>query len=326
MWIRIFGFIFLFVFGFTLIPGKAVSADYPTREIEFIAAFAPGSSTDSFARLAAKFGEKYIGKPLVVVNKTGGGGVLGYASLAAAKPNGYTIGLLGMSFLVHQYLLKVVTYNYKKDFRIIAQVDYSAEAFFTIKGGPYDIPLKEFVKKAKEKPGAIKIGVGGSVWGGQDFARAVFEDTANVKLNKVPFPTLSGFIAAVLGGHVDIGVGPAAEWASLYKAGKLGVLALCTDKRDPRFPDIPTTKELGFDVGDLSPYHWIGAPKGTPDPIINFLAEAYKKAFAEQSFKDACSNLGATASWDSPEGSIKTMEKVERRYLDVIKKNDVKPQ
>jgi len=136
MWIRIFGFVFSLVFGLSLIPGAAFSLDYPTREIEFIAPFAPGSSSDSFSRLAAKFGEKYAGKPIVVVNKTGGGGVLGYSSLAAAKPDGYTIGLLAQSVLVHQYLLKGVTYNYKKDFRVIAQVDYSAEAFFTKKGGP----------------------------------------------------------------------------------------------------------------------------------------------------------------------------------------------
>jgi tripartite-type tricarboxylate transporter receptor subunit TctC len=204
-------------------------------------------------------------------------------------------------------------------------VDYSAEAFFTKKGGPYDIPLKELVKRAKERPGAIKIGVGGSVWGAQDFARAFFEDVANIKLNRVPFPGVSDLIPSVMGGHVDIAVGPSAEWAPYYKAGQFSVLAVCMDKRDPRYPDIPTSKELGYDVV-LSAYHWIGTPVKTPDPIIAFLAEAFKKAFAEQGFKDGCDTLGGTAAWEGPENSLKTMEKVEQLYMAVIKKFDLKPQ
>lgn len=325
MGMRVSVFIVALVLAASLTPGEIRGLDYPTREIEFIAPFAPGSSTDAFSRLAAKFGEKYVGKPIVVVNKVGGGGVRGYAAISSAKPDGYTMGLLGQSVMVHPYLLKGVTYNYKKDFRILSQVDYSAEAFFTKKGGPYDIPLKELVKKAKEKPETIKMGVAGSVWGAPDFTRAFLEEEAGVKFNRVPFPGAGDLIPAVMGGHSDLGVGPSAEWAPYYKGGQFSVLAVCTEKRDPRYPDIPTAKELGFDVV-FSAYHWIGAPAGTPDPIVNLLADAFKKAFSEQGFKDGCDHLGATAAWDSPEGSLKAMEKVEQLYLKVIKKYDLKPQ
>lgn len=318
-------FVAALVLAASLIPGNILGLDYPTREIEFIAPFGPGSSTDAFSRLAAKFGEKHVGKPIVVVNKVGGGGVRGYAAIAAAKPDGYTIGLLAQSVMAHPYLLKGVTYNYKKDFRVIAQVDYSAEGFFTKKGGPYDIPLKELIKRAKEKPGMIKMGVGGSVWGAQDFTRAFLEEDAGIKFNRVPYPAAGDIVPAVLGGHVDIAVGPSAEWAPYYKGGQMSVLAACTDKRDPRYPDIPTAKEQGVDVV-FSAYHWIGAPAGTPDPVINFLAEAFKKAFSEQGFKDGCDHLGGTAAWESPQNGLKTMEKVEELYLKVIKKYDLKPQ
>lgn len=131
-----------------LAPMSAIGSDYPTREIEFIAGYAPGSNTDNFARLAGKYGEKYVGKPIVVVNKPPA--ARGFAALAAAKPDGYTLGIISNSTIGQQYLLKGVTFHYRKSYRVICQIDYSAEGVFTKKGGPYDIPLKELVKKAKE--------------------------------------------------------------------------------------------------------------------------------------------------------------------------------
>jgi tripartite-type tricarboxylate transporter receptor subunit TctC len=98
-----------------------------------------------------------------------------------------------------------------------------------------------------------------------------------------------------------------------------------TEKRDPRFPEIPTFKEQGYDVV-LSTIHWIAAPAGTPDSIVNVLAEAFKKAVGERGFKEAADNLGATAAWESPEGSIKSMEKLDQLYQRIVKKYDLKPQ
>lgn len=89
-----------------------------------------------------------------------------------------------------------------------------------------------------------------------------------------------------MGGHVDIEFGPASEWAHLYRAGKVNVLAVSTEQRDPRFLNIPTFKELGYDVV-ISAIHWIAAPAGKPDAIINFLGESFKKGFSEQRLQGA---------------------------------------
>jgi tripartite-type tricarboxylate transporter receptor subunit TctC len=301
----------------------ALALDYPQREIEFISAYAPGSNTDNFARVAAKFGEKYVGKPIVVVNKPGGGGSRGFAALAAAKPDGYTIGIISNSTIGQYYLLKGVTFHYRKSYRPVAQIDYSAEGLFVKKEGPYDIPMKELIKKAKEKPDTIKVGIGGS-WTAQDFARAIFEEEAGVKFVKVPFPGAAEAIPALLGKHVDIEFGPASEWAHLYKAGKVTVLAVSTEQRDPRFPEIPTFREFGFDVV-IPAIHWIAAPAGTPDPITHILAEAFKKAFSEPAFKEAADHLGATAAWEGPEGCVRAMDKLDQLYQKVVKKYGLKP-
>ena len=307
---------------FSPIAGGA--ADYPTREIEFIAAFAPGSNTDNFARLSAKFGEKYVGKPIVVVNKPGGGGSRGFTALAAAKPDGYTIGLLSQAAIAQPYLLKGITFNYKKSFRLISQIDYSAQGLVVKKGGPFDISLKEFVKRAKEKPDTIKTGIGGT-WTAQDFVRAIFEEEADIKLINVRFTGATEVVPNLLGGHLDCFIGPSAEWSHLLKGGKVSVLAVSNDQRDPRYPNIPTFKEQGYDVS-LPSYHWVAAPAGTPDSIVSFLAEVFKKGFAEQGFKDAADNLGATAAWAGPEDSLKTMERIDQLYSRVVKKYDLKPE
>lgn len=313
----------LLVLAFCCAPMVALSQDYPTREIEFIAAYAPGSNTDNFARLAAKFGEKYVGKPIVVVNKPGGGGALGFSTIAGAKPDGYTIGLVSNAMIAQPYLLKGVTFNYKKSFRPISQIDFSAQGVAVVKGGPFDVPLSELVKKAKEKPETIKVGIGGT-WTAQEFVRIIFEEESGAKFLVVPFPGAADVVPSLLGNHIDFFIGPSAEWAALYRGGKMNVLAVSTEERDARFPKVPTFKELGYDVV-LSTIHWVAAPAGTPDHIVDFLAGAFKKAFSEQAFKDAADNLGATAAWEGPEGSMRAMEKLDQVYLRVVKKLDLKP-
>jgi len=316
------GIVIVFCFALSFIPIHASGLDYPTREIEFIAGYAPGSNTDNFARLAAKFGEKYAGKPIVVVNKPPA--ARGFAAPAASKPDGYTIGIISNSTIGQQYLLKGVTFHYRKSYRVICQIDYSGEGIFTKKGGPYDIAFKELIKKAKEKPEEIKCGIGGS-WTAQDFTRAIFEEEAGVKFLKITYPGAGEAIPNVLGGHVDIEFGPASEWASLYKAGKVSVLGVSTEQRDPRFQDIPTFKELGYNVV-ISAVHWIAAPSGTADPIINFLADAFKRAFSEQGFKDGADHLGATGAWEGPEESLRGMDRLDELTRRVVKKYDLKPQ
>ena len=308
------------------IPRDGLCLDFPTREIEFISGFGPGSSNDSTARLVAKFGEKYVGKSIVVVNKPGGGGTRGYSFVDAAKPDGYVLGNLSTAVVFTPYLVKGVTYHYKKSFRIICQTSYMPVGLYVKKGSLYDVPLKELIRKAKEKPNTIKVGIGGT-WVPEDMARAVFEDQTGTKFIRVPF---SGggteTIPAILGGHTDINYGGASHWAELYRAGKLNVLAITLEQRDPRFPDIPTFKENGFDLAGLLNYYWVGAPAKTPDEIVKFLAQAFKKAVAEPGYIDAMNGLGSTAGWESPEEALRTMDKIDLMVRGVVKKYNLQPE
>lgn len=322
---KIFFFCLSVAISISFIPGNALSLEYPTREIEFIVGFPPGSSVDHAGRLIARFAEKYAGKPIVVANKPGGGGTRGFSSLAAAKPDGYTIGLVSQSAILQPYLMKGVTFNYKKSFRIICEMAYTAEGIYTKKGGPYDIPFTEIIKQAKEKPNTIRAGVGGT-WTGSDVVRFILEDVTGARFIRIPHPAGGQeLIPGVLGGHLNFAIGEGAQWAPLYKAGKLSVLAVSTERRDPRFPDIPTLKELGYDVS-LAVTFWVGAPAGTPDGVINFLAEVFRRAVAEEGYKEASDVAFNTASWHGPEDSLKAMEKLDNTFQKLIKKYDLKPE
>ncbi len=317
--------VFLWVLSVMMIPGVVFSLDYPTREIEYVVGFGPGSSQDNVSRVVARYGEKYVGKTIVVVNKPGGGGTRGITSIAAAKPDGYTVGTFSVAGLLQTYLMKGATFHYRKSFRVISQSAYMPTGLYVKKGSPYDVPLKELVKMAKAKPDTIKVGIGGT-WSVEDFTRSVFEDEAGVKCIRVPFAGGgTETIPALLGGHTDINFGGAPHWAPLYKGGKVNVLAMTAVQRDPRFPDIPTFKELGFSL-DIRNCYWIVAPAKTPDGIINFLAEAFKKAFAEQGYKDGMDNLGVTGNWTGPEEALKDMDNMDRLIQGVVKKYDLKPE
>ena len=184
--------------------------------------------------------------------------------------------------------------------------------------------MKELIKKAKEKPETIKIGISGK-WTTEDFVRAIFEEQAEIKFRRVSFSGGGEATSALLGGHIDIVISPASEWAPLYKASELNVLAVSTGQRDMRFPNIPTFRELGYDVV-FAVYHWVASPAGTPDPIVNFLSEAFKKAFSENEFRETADHLGGTAAWEDPAGSLRTMEKVDQIYQTIVKKFDLKPE
>jgi len=159
----------------------------------------------------------------------------------------------------------------------------------------------------------------------QDFCREMFEQQAGVKFIKVPFPQAGEAIPALLGGHVDISFAPASEWAHLYRGGKVNVLAVSTEQRDHRFPNIPTFREFGYDI-TINVIHVISAPAGTPDPIINFLAEVFRKASSDPGFVEAADQLGATAAWKSPEDSLKALDEYDEIVGRVLKKYGLTPQ
>lgn len=265
-----------------VVASSAMAADFPVKAVELTCPYSAGGSTDLFARIVAKHAEKYLGKPLVVVNRTGGGGAVGVSHVANADPDGYT---LLTAVLTHLFMHKTVpgVKFTKNDFRGVAMLA-DDQLFFGVKAGSkVDLPLPEFVKLAKKKPNEIVCGLG-SNWGAFDLARIMFEREAGIKFRRVTFAGGAATTKALLGGFIDVMPIFEGELGPHVEAGTAKWLAVASEKRIDKWPDTPTFREYGFDVVWHQPRFFL-APDGTPDEVVKILENAFKKTFDDPEWK-----------------------------------------
>jgi tripartite-type tricarboxylate transporter receptor subunit TctC len=263
-------------------------SDFPQKPITIVVPYAAGGGTDATARALAKATEKHLGQTINVVNKTGGGGAVGMAEVANAKPDGYTVLLTTVEITTLPHLgLSPVTYE---NFKHIAQINFDPGAITVRADSPFKT-LEDFLNHAKQNPGAVKVG-GSGVGGIWHLVTASVEKATGTKFNYVPFDGAAPAVTALLGGHVDaVAVSPA-EVLAQVKAGKLRTLAVLSDERSQALPDVPTFKELGINATPVGPWRGLDVPKDTPDDIVKKLEEAFMKGAQEAEFKTFMENNG----------------------------------
>ena len=167
---KIFFFCLSLALSISLIPGDVLSLEYPTREIELIAGYPPGVYAGPYRPARGQVCGEICREAHCGSQQAWRGGTEGFPLWPQPNPTDTQSGLCPKSAILQPYLMKGITFNYKKSFRIICQVAYTAEGIYAKKGGPFDIPFTEIIKRAKEKPNTIKAGVGGT-WTGSDVVR-----------------------------------------------------------------------------------------------------------------------------------------------------------
>jgi tripartite-type tricarboxylate transporter receptor subunit TctC len=253
------------------------SGKYPTRPITCVVPFSAGGSTDLAVRLLTKEAEKHLGQPITVVNKAGGGGTVGVATVASAKPDGYTIGQSpgGSPLFILPYLEKI-PYHPLKDLRFI--VEFVDQSFGVLVKA--DAPFKSFqdvILSARQNPGKVTYGTNAP----NSILNLVIEQAARkekVQFTHIPFKSSPEFQAAVLGGHITFCGGDFNY--SLIESNQLRLLAVTSERRSPEYPDVPTLKELGYET-PCPVFLGILAPKGIPDDAAKKLEEVFARALKE---------------------------------------------
>src|SRR4030043_120015 len=233
----------LFVILTLLMSVTVQAADFPTKEVQIIIPWAAGGATDLIFRALAATTGQYLGKAVVVVNRPGGAGAVGYTECMQAKPDGYTLvsAITPLTILPHQ----VKTAFTSKNFDPVINVVSDPGMFLVRSEAPWK-SLKEFLDYAKRNPEMITVGNSGA-GGGVHLIALAFEKTAGVKFNHIPFAGGGPSVTALLAGHINaVSVSPP-EGIEHVKAGKLKIIALFADKRFELFPDVPTVKEQGVD-------------------------------------------------------------------------------
>jgi tripartite-type tricarboxylate transporter receptor subunit TctC len=305
----------------SLFASSCFSQDaYPSRAVTMVVPFPPGGVADIVGRPLAAMMEKTLKQPVVVVNRTGAGGALGMREVAKATPDGYTI-LMGLSsisiFPVAERVNGKPPAYELKDFAPIALVTADPTVLVVRADSPYKT-VKDFVEAAKANPGKINYSSSG-VYGTLHVAMEMFANAAGIKLFHVPYGGGGPAVTALLSGQVQASAqGPAAAIGQI-KGGKMRALAGWGTERLKLLPELPTFKELGYDVEF---YIWSGvfAPAGTPGPVVNRLREAVRAAASSDEFKNAMEKVSTPVSYlDAPEFA-KYWERDARRLAGAVEK------
>jgi tripartite-type tricarboxylate transporter receptor subunit TctC len=272
-------------------PSMAQEA-YPTRPVTFVNPFPPGGAVDVVARPLASVLEPILKQPVVIETKAGAAGQVGAQFAASAKPDGYTILMHIVSISGFAEVDKLFGRPVKftnDDFIPIARFIADPMVLVVNDRQPYT-SLKEFVEDTKKKPNQLIFSSSG-LYGALHLPTALFMQAAGIQLKHLPTAGGGPALTAILGNNSQVLVSSIAAANAQMKAGKLKALACFGAQRAPALPDVPTMKELGYNVEF---YLWVGmfAPKGTPTPVINTLREASKKAATDEKFVQAMKNVG----------------------------------
>ena len=298
------------------LAASAQAANYPKDPVELIVAYSAGGGTDTGARMLTKVAAKYIPQPLVVVNKPGAGGEIGFTALAKAKPDGYTIGFINPPSTVLLPLMRKTGYQ-MSDFKFIINIVLDPGLLAVRTDSPFKT-LDDFIKAAKAKPGELSISNAGV---GSDAHMSIidFAEKAGIKVNPVPFKGAAPARTAALGGHVDAVVMKVGETKTYVQSKQARVLAVMADKRVKDFPDVPTFKEKGLNV-IMAASRGIAGPKAMPDSVAKYLHDKLKKTIEDPEFIAMMNKTGIAISYMGPDEYKKFCDQLVNTYGPLWKK------
>ena len=268
------------------VPAKA----FPNGPIEFTIPFGAGGGADIEGRLLAKEMAKVLGVPLAPVNKPGGGGAITYTYITNSKPDGHVLGWNSTSVLTTTNLGNT-TFDYDA-MDHIGRVEYQPQPFVVRADAKWN-SFKEFVAACKAAPGKLKVANSGT--GSSTHTAAIMlMNAAGCDVIHLP-KGIKGRNKSVLNGEAHAMIAPLTGAVRLTKAKKLKILLMPTATRSPLFPDVPTAKELGYDV-ELDLFRGLSVPKGTPNDVKMKLADAMTKAAKSEAFMALAKKKGFTVA------------------------------
>jgi tripartite-type tricarboxylate transporter receptor subunit TctC len=301
-----------------LLPLPAPAASFPDRDITLVVPWAAGGGTDTLARTLVKNGKKYFGVNINVVNRVGGNGVVGMDSVAKAKPDGYTVGVI--TFHLSAYRLIGLSDLSFRDFDLIALLNRS-QACLSVKADSPFKTLKDLVEYAKANPGVITVGHSGP-GGTWHLAAADLAKKHGLKFTFVPFDGAAPTRTALVGGHVSVGATGMDEVLQFYQTKQIRILAAVSPTRHPAFPDVPTINEAGYPI-DHPIFDWRGlaTARGTPPEILKALRDGFQKATEDPDYIALMDKLALPRAYmehDKFEAFLGDVEKSLESALDTV--------
>jgi tripartite-type tricarboxylate transporter receptor subunit TctC len=263
----------------------------------------------------ANAAKNYLGQPIICENKGGGGGTVGPSLVVSKPPDGYTIGISSGAVTI-AYHMEKLNFNPLTDTTNIIRYTTYVFGMVVRADSPWKT-MQEFVKYAKENPGKVTYGTPG-VGTNPHLAMEELSIITGIQLVHMPFKGGAEAATALLGGHIDA-VSDSTSWGPMVDAGKFRLLVTYAPQRMPRYPQVPTLREAGYDMVYTSPLFLIG-PKGIPKPIVAKLHDAFKKSLTDPDYQSILKKYDMSDNYLSPEDLDKAILQESEQIKRVVQK------
>ena len=277
--------------GLALAPTAVAQEAWPSKHVQIIVPFAPGSLTDIAARAIAGQLSQQMNQTFVVDNKGGAGGTIGTSAVAKAAADGYTLVFTDSSFMISAALYPNLPYDPLKDF-VPVTLAVEAPAVMVVRNSLPASSVREFVALAKAKPGELNFGSGGIGSSGH-LSTELFMAQTGTKLVHVPFKGVGAAFTEIMANRLDLALPSLGAAAGQIRAGSLKPLAVTGSQRAPAFPDVPTFAQAGFPDFDVSFRFGFLAPTGTPPAVIARLQSEITTALKQPQVQQFLAAQGA---------------------------------
>lgn len=273
-----------------LLAGAAVAAlarparaqSWPTRPISMIVPWAAGGGTDATGRIVATLLERELGRPVSVVNRTGGGGLVGHTEIANARADGYTIGVITTELSLYR-TTGAGPIDWK-NFTPIALYNTDPQGVHVRTDGPRD--LAQLMAQIRERPGAVKAS-GANLGGAAHLGLVGLLNAVGLPATAVPWVPTDGAapsLQQLTAGAIQLVTTTMPEARTMVDAGQVRTIAIMAEQRDPAYPNVPTVREAIKVDWSLGAWRGIAGPRGLPDAIVQRLREAMGKVVADPEF------------------------------------------
>ena len=278
----------------------AASAAWPEKPISLIVAYSPGGGTDLIARAIAPYLEKYLGggARMVIVHRPGAGGEIGFAAIANAPADGYTIGFVNTPPLITVPIERSAQFGGPQRFELLGNVIDDPCNFSVHSDAPFR-NLRELAEFAKANPGKVTVGSSG-IGSDDHLVMLMFERAAGVKMTHVPFKGAADVRTALLSKQITVGAINIGEAVQSIKGGApMRNIGQFAPARATVAPELPTAREQGYDI-ELSSLRGMAAPRGLPPEIRERLVKAVAAASADPEFQAKATSVFAPLRYLSP--------------------------
>lgn len=300
----------------------AQAQTYPVRPVRFVVPYAPGGGVDFVARTLAEKLSPALGQQVIVDNRAGGSTNIGTELVARAAPDGYTYLIGSVPTTVNRTLFKNLRHDILKDYEYVCLLSTTPNVLVVHASLPVK-SVSELIEYAKAHPGKLTFGSAG-IGSSLHLSGELFKMMAGVDMLHVPYKGGGAAVPELLGGHISLQFATVPSVIAHVRSGKLRALGLTTARRSATVPDIPTIAESGLPGFDISAWHGLFAPAGTPPPILARMSREVVKALKSPDTEKRFIAQGVDVIASSPEEFAAFIRQDVAKYEKLIKTANIR--